>query len=287
MAWNEYDIELDGLKTHYIRTGGSGSAVVLAHGLTDAGLCMSRVATALAGEHDVVMYDARGHGGSSLPEGVRNSDTLARDLLSLIAGLALDRPAVIGHSMGANTAARAASLDPAAIGALVLEDPPWGAAMRPPNRDWATRLAAMREASHEQLVEMCRAENPGWHEDEVGPWAKSKREFNGAFLKGDFSLGDWRQFAPAIRCHALLVTGSPEQGAIVMPEVAAEAKGLVPGLEVVHIEGAGHNIRREGWERYLGAVRTFLGARRQFASAALVSALSNQGGQQSPVQPGP
>ena len=40
---------------------------MLAHGVTDAGLCWTPVAEALAAEYDAIMVDARGHGHSDAP----------------------------------------------------------------------------------------------------------------------------------------------------------------------------------------------------------------------------
>jgi len=47
----------------------------------------------------------------------------------------------------------------------------------------------------------------------------------------------------------VLATASP---------VAAEAGKLCPHLKSVHIEGAGHNIRREQFEPFVNAVTAFL-----------------------------
>ena len=58
-------VAVSGGRLAYHRTGGSGPVVVMSHGLTDNGLCWSRLATALAAEFDLVMLDARGHGESS------------------------------------------------------------------------------------------------------------------------------------------------------------------------------------------------------------------------------
>ncbi|TME98027.1 MAG: hypothetical protein E6I52_18355 [Chloroflexi bacterium] len=58
----------------------------------------------------------------------------------------------------------------------------------------------------------------------------------------------------------LLVTSDPERGGIVTPEAAAEAKRLLPSLEVVRLTGAGHNIRREQFGAFVAAVRSFLTA---------------------------
>ncbi len=68
----------------------------------------------------------------------------------------------------------------------------------------------------------------------------------------------WREIAPRIVCPALLITADVAEGAIVTPEVAAEAVKLMPKGRIVYIAGAGHNIRREQFEAYMTAVRAFL-----------------------------
>ena len=62
--WQAGYVEANGIRLHYTRTGGAGPAVVLAHGVTDDGLCWTPVAEALADAYDLVMVDARGHGRS-------------------------------------------------------------------------------------------------------------------------------------------------------------------------------------------------------------------------------
>ncbi|HND49949.1 MAG TPA: alpha/beta fold hydrolase, partial [Anaerolineales bacterium] len=59
---------VNGIKIHYYRTGGNKPPLVLAHGITDDGMCWSPVAEVLAKDFDVVMVDARGHGKSDAPE---------------------------------------------------------------------------------------------------------------------------------------------------------------------------------------------------------------------------
>ena len=55
-----------------------------------------------------------------------------------------------------------------------------------------------------------------------------------------------------------MITADPELGAIVTPEIAQEAAGLLKEGKVVHIPDAGHSIRRENFQPYLEAVTTFL-----------------------------
>src|SRR5579872_2376976 len=101
MQLSSGDVSANGLKIHYYRTGGDKPALVLAHGATDDGLCWSRVAEQLAPDFDVILPDARGHGGSDAPQGAYTSSDHAADLAGLITALGLDNPAIGGHSMGA------------------------------------------------------------------------------------------------------------------------------------------------------------------------------------------
>ena len=72
---------------------------------------------------------------------------------------------------------------------------------------------------------------------------------------------DWAPLLPRITCPALLITADPDLGGIVTGESAAALKGIVPHLEIVQVPGAGHNIRRDRFERYIEAVRSFLAAK--------------------------
>ena len=99
--WQAGDVAANGIHLHYTRTGGAKPPVVLAHGVTDDGLCWSRVAEALAPRYDVIMVDARGHGRSQAPEQDYRLAAQAADMAAVIAALGLVRPAILGHSLGA------------------------------------------------------------------------------------------------------------------------------------------------------------------------------------------
>jgi hypothetical protein len=65
-----------------------------------------------------------------------------------------------------------------------------------------------------------------------------------------------------------LITGDPERGAIVTNESAEALKTLVPHLEIAHVPGTGHNIRRDQFDRYIDVVRGFLTDQREPGSIA-------------------
>jgi N-formylmaleamate deformylase len=124
-TWCEGDVVANGINVHYYRTGGDRPALVLAHGITDNGPCWTRLARALKNEYDLIMVDARGHGRSDAPaSGYTNADHAA-DVAGMIQALNLDKPALVGHSMGAAISATLAAQYPGLTRGLVLEDPPW------------------------------------------------------------------------------------------------------------------------------------------------------------------
>jgi N-formylmaleamate deformylase len=260
------DVEVDGLRLHYTRTGGDRPQVVLAHGLSDDGLCWTPVAEALEGEYDLIMVDARGHGRSDGPEQGYGPQNMAGDLAGVIAGLRLQRPAVLGHSMGAATALVLAGTRPDLVGAILLEDPPaWWAASSDPGADavrWAwmrAMLIDLKRKTRQELIAAQRAESPAWSEAELEPWAEAKLRFSfNALDRVGPGAVDWQAVLRRITCPALLITADPALGAIVSEENTAALKTLVPQLRVAQLPGAGHNIRREQFAQFLEIVRAFL-----------------------------
>ena len=65
MEWSAGTVKLKNLTIHYYR-GGADSRdrppIVLAHGITDNGMCWNRLASVLSEDYDVIAIDARGHG---------------------------------------------------------------------------------------------------------------------------------------------------------------------------------------------------------------------------------
>ncbi len=263
--WQSGDIVVNKLKLHYTRTGGDKPPVVLAHGFSDDGLCWTPVAEVLQADYDVIMVDARGHGRSDGPKGGYGSLEHAGDLAGVIGGLGLQRPAVLGHSMGAATALALAGTYPDLVRAILLEDPPpfW----MPPadgkpvlrRRNFADWVTDLKRKTREELIAHARAQSPTWAEAELGPWADSKLRLSFNVLRrGKTAAIDWPATIGRITCPTLLLTADTDKGAIVPPEATTVFQTLVPQAKVVHIPGAGHSIRREQFERYMEVVRAFL-----------------------------
>lgn len=265
--WTSEEVAVNGIKLHYCRTGGDGPPVVLSHGITDNGLCWTDLAQALEGEYDVVMYDARGHGLSDAPEEAYSYAELAADLVGLIRALELERPVLIGHSMGASTTAVVAAGSPELVRGAVLEDPPWrddafGASREEQTArmaEWRADILKRRDQNLDEVIAQCRADNPDWPEADYAPWAESKQQVSPNVVNVLMAPSTpWRETAAQITRPVLLITGDPEKGAIVTPETAQEAERLLRNGRVAHIGGAGHCVRRQQRERYLETIQAFL-----------------------------
>ncbi|TKR22666.1 alpha/beta hydrolase, partial [Cellulomonas hominis] len=103
----------------------SAAPVVLLHGLTDAATCWPTVLPRYAGTRPVVALDARGHGGTPLPDEPFTVAALAADAAAALRALDLGPALVVGHSMGGVTAEELALAAPDLVAGLVLEDPAW------------------------------------------------------------------------------------------------------------------------------------------------------------------
>jgi pimeloyl-ACP methyl ester carboxylesterase len=105
--------------THYRRSG-SGSPVVLIHGVGADLEMWEPVAERLAPLHDVVRYDMLGHGASAKPPGPYRLDDFVDQLRRLVDGLGCERFVLAGFSMGGLVAQGFALAAPARVERLVL-----------------------------------------------------------------------------------------------------------------------------------------------------------------------
>jgi pimeloyl-ACP methyl ester carboxylesterase len=268
-GWTQDDFLVGDVRLHYYRTGrGDKRPLVLVHGFSDSGLCWSRVARDLEADYDVVMPDMRGHGMS---ERMRPGDEvdMAADLAGLIRGLGLKRPIVVGHSMGAAVTYQTGVRFPDLTAALVLEDPPWWLS-RPfqptgqfdanPMSAWARGLAGQ---TLEELLALYRAEQPDWPDETVRFMAESKKQLDQGIVEtlfGNLDGGgsDWLDTNRAVAAPVLLLTGNPQLGAIVTPEVQARVGELNPTWTIVNVPDVGHLIHYDNYAAFMDALREFL-----------------------------
>jgi len=100
---------------------GEGPPLIILHGLFGSGRNWAAIAKKLAANWRVLAVDLRNHGESPW-DAEMNYALMAGDVLALIEAEKLERPVLLGHSMGGKTAMMAALTDPDAIGAMIVAD---------------------------------------------------------------------------------------------------------------------------------------------------------------------
>jgi pimeloyl-ACP methyl ester carboxylesterase len=274
--WQAEAIETqDGARIHYTRTGGQKPPVLLFHGVQASGLTWLRTAKALEATYDVVMPDFRGHGRSSRLDNDIPADTLVNDMISLIGALELDRPSVVGHSMGADIAGRLAAACPAR--ALALVDPALRnfAAAMPMNDNtlppWmqpiVEAMQALKAQPHaERMLTGLRLLPPGspvMEEADYVSFIDAQAQFDLAFFRSATTMGylfEAPELIAQIACPVLLLTARPMMpGMDNAAGVAAFEKNWRAG-EHVHFADSGHFIQFEQFDRFVAVLTRFLSA---------------------------
>ncbi len=275
MKWFEGDLQVNARRLHYYRTGGEHPPLVMVHGFTDNALYWTRTVEALAPAWDVVMYDARGHGQSERAQGHFTEADRIGDLVGVVEALRLEKPALIGHSMGAATIAQMAAQYPDMPRCIVLEDPAWyelptdetsdQVAQRRANRqtyiaDWRAGVQRLQAGTIESGLAQIRKHSPNWSDFDQNLSLQARRQVE-LDLFGAYPMEEspWRSVVPQIRCPILLLLGDNRQrNAIITVEQAEEVARLWRQGRGVQIPGAGHSIRYDQFARYLEAVQAFL-----------------------------
>jgi pimeloyl-ACP methyl ester carboxylesterase len=265
--WNEGTVEVNGITLHYHRTGkGEGKPQIVAlHGMTENGLSWTSVARALEPDFDIIMPDARGHGKSIAPSMDFTLTAVADDVAGLIRALGLQRPMLLGHSMGGQTATVVAGRYPELVSKLMLEDPAYPvqklvflSKILVPLflRGWKKN----DEKTPEQLRLEGKKQNPTWSDEEIGLWINGEKAFARnlktiKLKKVDLKM-DWKSVFPRITCPVLLII--PSHG-ILRLKAANKLKPEFSGttVEIAYIENARHGIHREQYEKYMDAVKKF------------------------------
>jgi pimeloyl-ACP methyl ester carboxylesterase len=218
------------------------------------------LARALEDEFDVVMPDARGHGGSSAPDYGYRYDDHASDVVGLLRSLELARPVLLGHSMGGMTAAVAASRGEGRIRGLILVDPTFLSLERQcevRDSDVADQHRRALGLGKSELIAEARARHPRRSVEIIELQAEARLETRmGALDVLTPPNPEFRAVVNAIEVPCLLVIG--DDGAVVTLETATELRGLNPRVRIEQVQAAGHGLPFQQPERLAELVLSFL-----------------------------
>ena len=145
-------IKANGIEINYELSGKKGAQmVVLSHSLSSSLLMWNPQMDALHPYFQVLRYDIRGHGGSDAPSGAYTLELLAKDVISLVDALDVDRVHFVGLSLGGMIGQSLALNDPHRLKSLVLCDT---AAVVPAEAEplWQERMNQARTKGMEALL---------------------------------------------------------------------------------------------------------------------------------------
>lgn len=269
--WHQGDVAVGDASLHWFRSGGDLPPLVFVHGFTDHALYFTRVAEALATQWDVIAYDQRGHGTSSRSVGVFDVATLASDLVAVVDALALDRPALLGHSLGGAVVTNVLATAPTLSRGGVLEDPFWAEPAAAPTDEhraafaeyiasWRTWVEDLQRAPRAEALAQRLADEPAWSPIDVETALDGRLAFQvDLFDQFPTHASPWRDRVTQFRVPALLMTGAAlDRGPVVQRKDAEQAVSLNPLVQWVHVEGAGHHIKYDRFDEFLAAVTAFL-----------------------------
>jgi len=250
-----YNLHANGIRQHLLHYPGVGESLLLIPGITSPAITWGFVAERLAERYDVHVLDVRGRGLSQAGALDYSLNAMADDVLAVIAAAGLGSPVVMGHSMGARIAIRAAARNAKPIGRLVLVDPPVSGPGRrpyPAKLPWYVDSIAM--AMKGCTAEDMRAFCPSWSEEQLAlraEWLHTCQTDAIVTAFEDFGRDDIHADLPGITLPMRLVVAG---GASVIQEAdIAEIRGLAPDIEVRIVEGAGHMIPWDDLEGFLSA----------------------------------
>lgn len=122
---HDYTLTRDGIELHYDLTPGSDQSYVFVHGWCCNHEYFAPQAKYFEAKgHAVLTLDLRGHGASEAPEGTSITIAdFAADVAAIIAASGLDKPILVGHSMGGLVVLNLAVDYPGRVGGIVMVDP--------------------------------------------------------------------------------------------------------------------------------------------------------------------
>jgi pimeloyl-ACP methyl ester carboxylesterase len=266
-------VETNGLSLHYLDWGGDATVPAIAfHGFALNCHSWDEVAPALLQRVRLLAFDQRGHGLSDRARRVEDysRDAMVADIEGIVRALELDRPVVLGHSMGGMNAMTFAGRHPDRVRALVLVDV--GPEIRVDGANEVLQFVRVpyelesldawvehtyRYYPYRSREGIRRRLEVSLVETERGTLRKQYDErFRQDFGGVEPSREDIWEAARGIRCPTLLVHGGASP--VLSLEMAQRFADEVEKVSFTSIQGAGHSVAGDKPAEFSRAVLDFL-----------------------------
>jgi len=266
------NVGIDGMTFHYADWGGSGSPLVMLHGLSGHARTWDHTAAALSDRYHVLALDQRGHGDSDwAPQyGLR---PMAQDLLGFLDALDLREVTLMGLSMGGLVSFVFAAAHPGRVARMVIMD--IGPEIAPAgSANVASSLAAKDVfSSEDEAFAQARAANPRptdatlrhrvTHNLRPLPDGTLTFKYDKELRRNPRALFDhtpdelWEAWR-ALSCPVLLVRGADSD--VLAADTAQRMLAENPNVSFAIIPDCGHSITLDSPDRLLEVVSPWLAA---------------------------
>ncbi len=265
-------VGIDGLMFHYADWGGTGSDLVMLHGLSGHARTWDHTAAALSDRYHVLALDQRGHGDTDwAPQyGLR---PMAQDLLGFLDALNLRDVTLMGLSMGGLVSFVFAAAHPERVARMVIMD--IGPEIAPAGSANVANSLAAKDTfrSEDEAFAQARADNPRptdatlrhrvTHNLRPLPDGTLTFKYDKELRHNPRALFDhtreelwaaWR----ALNCPVLLVRGAESD--VLAADTARRMLAENPNISFASIPDCGHSITLDSPDGLLEVVRPWLAA---------------------------
>ncbi len=257
----ESTINVNGINIS-LKQAGNGSDMILVHGIFASKEIMNPLFDYYKKSYHVISYDVRGHGKSDKPEKF-DLDDYADDLKELIKKLNLEKPIVIGLSMGSYIALKTAEKYPTILSKIIL------LGTRGQGKISLIQKAAEENNGNDNidLKEMGRLISkrvyaPDTTSEDVANFYKGNRsevELTNDERKNIYaslSHYDMVNDADKVQIPVLILGG--EYDGINPPEESIKVNEMLPTSQLVIVEGAGHIAYLEKESEVIELIDSFI-----------------------------
>lgn len=248
--------DLADVRLHYERAGSGDPELLFVPGWCCDCTAFRPQFDHFARAHAVTAVDLRGIGRSDVPDQGYSIPELADDMSAFCAAAGIERPVVVGHSLGGMIAVDLAARYPSLPSALVLVDP-GPIDPLPTTVEFFCGFADQLEGPNGEGIRREYVHDMGARDDELARWivdhmCTPSQPVAAAVIRG---VSEWNGRDLLARCDLPVLLLRNELGS---DTDVARLERLKPDLEVGITVGAGHFVQLEVPEQVNAMIERFL-----------------------------
>jgi pimeloyl-ACP methyl ester carboxylesterase len=253
-------LDRDGVRLAYAEAGSGEPPFVFVHGWCCDHTYFAPQVERFSASHRVVAVDLRGHGASDAPEQRYSIEQFVDDLAWLVYTLGLDKPIVVGHSMGGVVAVGLGAGHPELVSGVVAVDS--ALVVNPERRAMLTGFAeTLRGADYVQaarafVLRMFEPTDDATLRERIVESMTSARQHVMASTMEELAGFDIESAVKALSVPTLVINRDRPPGG--PQSVLVRVKELNPSLNVGQTVGAGHFMQLEVPDQVNSMIEQFL-----------------------------